>query len=240
MAEVEYKGIKVGGSKLLLILPLLGTIGGGLWGGFELWHRYQAMEIKINKYVAPDLSGFDKRLAIMDRTMKGVGQEVASLRNRTGEIQTIVRDIKTDIRAETDKVYSSIGTVNKRSRTLDVETRGVMRQAEKIVRVVTAQNEKNIRDAIESATARMDSKINSANTRFDTKISSVEGITTQNEKSVRDVIENAATRMDNKINSANTRFDTKISSVDVKLDALEKRVLKAIKRALDNPLLNRK
>jgi len=86
----------------------------------------------------------------------------------------------------------------------------------------------------------MDSKINSANTRFDTKISSVEGITTQNEKSVRDVIENAATRMDNKINSANTRFDTKISSVDVKLDALEKRVLKAIKRALDNPLLNRK
>ena len=29
MAEVEYKGIKVGGSKLLLIVPLLGTIIGG-------------------------------------------------------------------------------------------------------------------------------------------------------------------------------------------------------------------
>ena len=35
MAEVEYKGIKVGGSKLLLIIPLFGTIIGGLWGGFE-------------------------------------------------------------------------------------------------------------------------------------------------------------------------------------------------------------
>ena len=26
MAEIEYKGIKVGGSKLLLIIPLIGTI----------------------------------------------------------------------------------------------------------------------------------------------------------------------------------------------------------------------
>ena len=30
MAEVEYKGIKVGGSKLLIIIPLIGTIVGGL------------------------------------------------------------------------------------------------------------------------------------------------------------------------------------------------------------------
>ena len=29
MAEVEYGGIKVGGSKLLLIIPLIGTLGGG-------------------------------------------------------------------------------------------------------------------------------------------------------------------------------------------------------------------
>ena len=30
MTEVEYGGIKVGGSKLLLIIPLIGTLGGGL------------------------------------------------------------------------------------------------------------------------------------------------------------------------------------------------------------------
>ena len=72
MAEVEYKGIKFSGGKLLVILPLLGTIGGGLWGGFELWHRYQAMEVKIAKYVAPDLSGFDKKLAVLKKEMEGV------------------------------------------------------------------------------------------------------------------------------------------------------------------------
>ena len=40
MAEIEYKGIKVGGSKLLLVLPLVGTIIGGLWGGFEFYKDY--------------------------------------------------------------------------------------------------------------------------------------------------------------------------------------------------------
>ena len=48
MTEVEYKGIKVGGGKLLLILPLLGTISGGLWGGFELYNRLLDAEAKLS------------------------------------------------------------------------------------------------------------------------------------------------------------------------------------------------
>ena len=48
MAEVEYKGIKVGGSKLLIIIPFLGTIVGGLWGGFELYNRLLLAESKLN------------------------------------------------------------------------------------------------------------------------------------------------------------------------------------------------
>ena len=31
MAQVEYEGIKMSGSKLLIIIPLLGTLIGGLW-----------------------------------------------------------------------------------------------------------------------------------------------------------------------------------------------------------------
>ena len=34
--EVEYGGIKASGGKLFIIISLLGTIGGGLWGFFEL------------------------------------------------------------------------------------------------------------------------------------------------------------------------------------------------------------
>ena len=49
MAEVEYKGLKVGGSQWLIILPLLGTIVGGLWGGFQLYDRLLDAETKLKK-----------------------------------------------------------------------------------------------------------------------------------------------------------------------------------------------
>ena len=49
MAEVEYKGIKIGGGKWTLILPLVGTLIGGLWGGFELYNRLLLAEAKLLK-----------------------------------------------------------------------------------------------------------------------------------------------------------------------------------------------
>ena len=39
--------------------------------------------------------------------------------------------------------------------------------------------------------------------------------------------------------SASERFDSKINSIDEKLDTLEKRIQKQVKRALDNPLLRK-
>ena len=64
MAEIEYQGIKVGGSKLLLIIPLIGSIIGGLWGGFEFYKDYTDMKEQIQSYVAPDLTGIENRVAV--------------------------------------------------------------------------------------------------------------------------------------------------------------------------------
>lgn len=47
MAQVEYEGIKMSGSKLLIIIPLLGTLIGGLWGGFEVYNRLLEAEAKL-------------------------------------------------------------------------------------------------------------------------------------------------------------------------------------------------
>lgn len=111
MAEVEYGGIKVGGSKALLIIPLLGTIIGGLWGGFEVYQRYLDMEAKIASYTAPDLTGIEQELAVIEETLISVGESVELARDYT---RTIKNDLKDDIaRQETlmerleDKVNSS-------------------------------------------------------------------------------------------------------------------------------------
>ena len=70
MAEVEIAGTKIKGGKILLILPILGTLGGGLWGGFEFYKDYMNMREKIEEYSAPDLSGFDKKLAVLKQIWK--------------------------------------------------------------------------------------------------------------------------------------------------------------------------
>jgi hypothetical protein len=92
MAEVEYGGIKVGGSKLLLIIPLLGTIIGGLWGGFEVYQRYLSMEERISAYTAPDLTGIEKKIAVIEETLVSVGESVEQAKDYTRSIKNDLKD----------------------------------------------------------------------------------------------------------------------------------------------------
>ena len=70
MAEVELPGgIKFKGGKIFVILTALTTAGGALWGGFEFYKDYLTMKEQIQEYVAPDLSGFDKDIAVMKEEM---------------------------------------------------------------------------------------------------------------------------------------------------------------------------
>ena len=64
MAEIEYAGVKVGGSNLLLIVTLVTSIVGGLWGGFEFYKDYTDMKAQIMSYVAQDLSGMKQQVAV--------------------------------------------------------------------------------------------------------------------------------------------------------------------------------
>jgi DNA repair exonuclease SbcCD ATPase subunit len=114
MAEIEYKGIKVGGSKLLLILPLLGTLIGGLWGGFEVYQRYISMEKKINSFVAPDLSEFDKSIALIESQTKS-------------ELELITQQIN-GMKSELDMILEEITLVANTAKELKDDLKGDVRQ----------------------------------------------------------------------------------------------------------------
>jgi len=70
MAEMEFAGLKFKGGKIFVVLTALTTLGGGLWGAFEFWKDYQTMKQTISEYVAPDLSEFDKTIALTKEEMK--------------------------------------------------------------------------------------------------------------------------------------------------------------------------
>ena len=94
MAVVEYGGVKVGGSKLLLIIPLLSMLGGGAWAGFEFYQRYLTMEAKINTFVSPDLSSIRQDIAVIEESLVGIGEAVELAKDYT---RTIKNDLKDDL-----------------------------------------------------------------------------------------------------------------------------------------------
>ena len=75
--EVEFAGVKFRGGKIFIIITALSTLGGGLYAGFEFWKDYMDMKEKIETYVAPDLSEFDKKLAVLKEEMTSLKKELA-------------------------------------------------------------------------------------------------------------------------------------------------------------------
>ena len=177
MAKVEYKGVHVTGIKgsyLFVLLPLFGSIIGGLWGGFELWTRYQSMEQKINEYVAPDLSGFDKRLEVFDTKLKEklkvIDTDVNALKELVADAQESARDIRTDIKGEVNKQEDQIAAIDKRSRSESQETRTIIRNAEKNFGELEMGMLSTIRDLISDTSKRWDDKL----TKVDSQIENLE------------------------------------------------------------------
>jgi len=157
--EVEYGGIKASGGKLFIIISLIGTIGGGLWGFFELVKRYENMEAKIQSYVAPDLSGFDKRLDVMKKDMSAMKELVA-------DAQGTARDMRTDLKGEIGEQSDQIAAIDKRSRADGLETRQAMRNAEKEVRDLIADTSKRWDDKL----TKVDTQIEALEEKIDKKI----------------------------------------------------------------------
>ena len=132
MAELEVAGIKFRGGKIFLVLTALTTAGGALWGGFEFYKDYLTMKQQIQEYVAPDLSGFDKEIALTKEEMD----------SKTDLIQTEVNMIM----QEMEMIMSEIRLVSDVANELKNDLRQDVRRIEKIVNDVEQQIKEDSRD----------------------------------------------------------------------------------------------
>jgi hypothetical protein len=85
--------ISIGGyeftpAKLMVAFTIVSSTLGALYGAFEVYKSYQDMKMKIEKYVAPDLSEFDKRLIVIEETSAKTNDYTRDIKN----------DLKSDIR----------------------------------------------------------------------------------------------------------------------------------------------
>jgi hypothetical protein len=131
--EIEVGAIKLTGGKLLIIVPVLGTIIGGLWGGFELYQRLLDAEAAIVNYVSPDFSSYDEGLAvlatrldeqerILDTVETSLRQDIDDLTNQNERIVNNVNQqidrIETDVASTEDIARGADDTVATATREL--------------------------------------------------------------------------------------------------------------------------
>ena len=182
ISKSDAGGIKVGGSKLLLILPLIGTLGGGLWAGFEFYKDYMDMKEQIQSYVAPDLSGFDKQLAVIQEEMKVTKEEVLIIRDAIGEQVQFMRDTKHDLREDLVRMERILDKVENDIDAVEDEATSLM-----------DRSKKDTRDMIVDA-----------NNRFNDKIDGMEGYVKRELQSLEDELNTKLTKaLDNPLANRN-------------------------------------
>ena len=133
--EVEFAGVKFRGGKIFVIITALSTLGGGLYAGFEFWKDYMDMKEKIETYVAPDLSGFDKRIAIMESRMNEevdlFKEEMNVLKNEVKLIAGVNRDMKVDMKQDVRRIEKIVEDTEQRVKEDSREFSNAIRSLEK-------------------------------------------------------------------------------------------------------------
>jgi hypothetical protein len=113
-AQVEFAGMSLSGSKMLLLIPILGSIGGALWGGFEVYQRLLDAEEAVINYVAPDMSGIDQQLAVQQTQMNefktAIDQQFATTNQLLLEQRTQINELRQSIRDSDSLVRTIDGT----------------------------------------------------------------------------------------------------------------------------------
>ena len=117
--------ISIGGyeftpAKLMIAATIVSSTLGGLYGAFEVYKDYQGMKKKIAEYSAPDLSGFDKRLAVIEEN--------------SGKTSDYTRDIKNDLKNDIRRNETVTEQVERSVKTAQRETETEMRDMRKAVR----------------------------------------------------------------------------------------------------------
>ena len=123
MASIEYAGLKVSGGKVFAILTLLGALGSGAWATFTFYQDYLTMKEKILTYTEPDLSGFDKKIALVE--------------SQTQSQMEIVLQKVEGLKSELDIVLEEINLISQVSRELKDDLKTDLRSMEGDVRHIT-------------------------------------------------------------------------------------------------------
>lgn len=117
--EISIGGFsfKLTNKLIVLVITIAPVVGGGFWGAFEFYNDYMGMRSAIKNYVSPDLSEFDKRLAVIEENSQ--------------KTTDYTRDIKNDIKQDLRRLETVVEQVERSSKQTQREVAKDLKEMEK-------------------------------------------------------------------------------------------------------------
>jgi septal ring factor EnvC (AmiA/AmiB activator) len=152
--------ISIGGyeftpAKLMIAFTIVSSSLGGLYGTFEIYKDYMGMKKKIADYITPDLSEFDKRLAVIEQNSAKTSDYTRDIKN----------DLKNDLRRNETVTEQIERSVKQSQRETDTDLKSIQKDLRASLDRTREDMEKLKRDTdarLEKVSRDVDSKIQKA------------------------------------------------------------------------------
>ena len=232
MSEIEYGGVKVSGKgmlgKLIWILPLLGTLGGGSWAVFEFYKDYEDMKESVQQYVSPDMGWIEKHISKTDAELKVVEKEFkllkevdqatsAVIREQINSVKAIVANLQTDLHDLRMDLNQDVAELHN---SIEVEVEKVNANLDK----------QEVR--LEKQDARNRQSVEDVNKTSSDNVTIVRALITSSEERRDKMVD----RLDTKIAETQTMMDNLLKENRLMIEGLKADLDKKIRLALENPL----
>jgi chromosome segregation ATPase len=153
MAEVEIAGAKIKGGRLMLLVPIVSALGGGLWGGFEFYKDYMDMKEIIQE--------IDVDTITAQNTLTQTKLDEAI--DYTRDIKNNLREDIMTVESHVDKIRNEVQNAIDEMNQLQKDTLASMREVEALNR----ETEKDVRDTMRET----ESRIEEAMTKLEERLS---------------------------------------------------------------------
>ena len=187
--EVEFAGVKFRGGKMFILITALTTLAGGLYASFEFYKDYMNMKDKIEQFVSPDLSGYDKRIAVMNEQFAVLKSQSEYFSKQIelyeGQIMMVtgvgeehyqtIKDLKQSMRDDLSRQEKVTDSIEDDMAEIEDKTRDMIDIAE--------ERFSNKRDSLVND---YDQKADSLRTSVDTKLTDLENRITKKLETVQD------------------------------------------------------
>lgn len=190
--EFRILGVKVTYMTVTAAVTVVSTVVGGLYGAFTVYNDYMDMKEQIQSYVAPDLSGFQEQLSVLD-------QRVAGAEDAVVEARDYARDIRLNLKADVDRLEALVDENERLMKALENSVRDQidasderLRDNEDMVRLELRSVSDDVRQQLSENLKQIREEIAIAEDRFQNQR---DRLTSDNSRELKDLEDRLNTRL---------------------------------------------